>query len=176
MILVFFTQKTAIAADLVKAGDLVISSAWSRASTGIKRPSAIFLSITNAGSTHDRLHAAHTPSAKRAELHRHFMENGVMRMRQVDNLNIPATSTTMLKPSGFHIMLFNLKYLLKEGDTFPVNLTFEKAGKATIMVHVAGDGSGKAHKKSNNIFNDLNSKDHKKHNTTHMNHGSKPAQ
>ena len=158
--LIIFTQKLANATDVVKVGDLVLSSAWSRASTGIKRPSAVYLSITNTSSEHGQLTAVHTPTAKRAELHRHFMDNGVMRMRQVDTVEIPAASTTILKPSGFHIMLFNLKFLLKEGDMFPVSLTFEKAGKTTVMVHVAGVGSDKAHKK---------------HDATHMKHGSTPA-
>ena len=171
LVLTFFMQNSTKAADIIKVGDLAISSAWSRASTGIKRPSAVYLSITNTSSEHGRLTAVHTPTAKRAELHRHFMDNGVMRMRQVDTVEIPAFSTTMLKPSGFHIMLFNLKLLLKEGDMFPVSLTFEKAGKTTVMVHVAGVGSNKAHKKSTN-----NLKDNKKHVTTHMNHGEMRAQ
>jgi periplasmic copper chaperone A len=174
--LFFFIQNPTYATDVVKVDNLAISSAWSRASTGIKRPSAIYLSITNTSSAHERLTEAHTPNAKRAELHRHFMDNGVIRMRQVKNVEIPAVSTTMLKPSGFHIMLFDLKSLLKEGDIFPVNLTFEKAGNATVMVHVTGVGSSKAHKKSTNNLHDLKSKDHEKHNATHMKHGSTPAQ
>jgi periplasmic copper chaperone A len=174
--LTFFILSPTYAADVVKIGDLAISSAWGRASTGLKRPSTIYLSITNTSLAHDRLTAAHTPNAKRAELHRHFMDNGVIRMRQVDNVEIPAASTTILKPNGFHIMLFNLKSLLKEGDMFPVNLIFEKAGKATVMVHVGGVGSGKAQEKTTNKFNNSKSKDHIEHNVTHMKHGSKPAQ
>ena len=158
--LIFFTQNSSNAADVVKVGDLALSSAWSRASTGIKRPSAVYLSITNTSSTHDRLTAAYTPTANRAEVYRHFMDNGVMRMRQVDFMEVPAARVTMLKPGGFHIMLFDLKSLLKEGDIFPVNLTFEKAGKATIKVHVARVGSNKIRKKSDKNLHDMKSKDH----------------
>jgi len=150
LVLTFFLQSSTNAANVIKVDDLAISNAWSRASTGIERPSAIYLSITNNSSSYERLTAAHTDTAKRAELHRHSMDNGVMRMRQVDTVEIPPSSTTMLRPSGFHIMLFNLKSLLRAGDVFPVSLTFEKAGKRIVMVHVAGVGSNKTHKKSTN--------------------------
>ena len=68
--LIFFIQNTAAADHVVKAGDLVLSNAWGRASTSIKRPGAIYLSIKNTSSESDWLIAAHTPVAKRAELHR----------------------------------------------------------------------------------------------------------
>lgn len=169
--LIIFTQDFAVAADVVKVGDLAISSAWSRASTGIKRPSAVYLSISNASSEHDRLTAVHTPTAKRAELHRHFMVNGVMRMRQVDAMEVPAASMTMLKPGDFHIMLFDMKSLLKEGDMFPISLTFEKAGKSTIMVQVAKVGASNA-----KHLHNMKSEGHEKYDDIHLKHGSAPAQ
>jgi copper(I)-binding protein len=161
--LIVFTQNSASANDSVIVGNLTITSAWSRASTGINRPSAVYLSIANNSFVRDLLISAHTRTAKRAELHRHFMDNGVMKMRQVDFMEVPANGMTMLKPSGSHIMLFSLKSLLKEGDMFPMSLKFEKAGKATVVVHVAGVGSSKAHKKSHNKFYGLKSNGHKKH-------------
>jgi copper(I)-binding protein len=174
--LIIFTQNPANAVDSVNAGDLVISAAWSRASTGMKRPGAAFLRITNTGSANDRLIAAHTPAAKRAELHYHTMDNGVMKMRQVKAMDVSAGDVTMLEPGNFHIMLFELKFMLKEGDMFPVSLTFEKAGNATIMVHVAKAGSGKAHEHSAKHLQDMKSQDHMRHGDTHIKHGNAPAQ
>ena len=164
--LIIFTQNPANAADSVNAGDLVLSAGWSRASTGVKRPGAAFLSITNTGSADDRLIAAHTPAAKRAELHHHTMKNGVMKMRQVKALDIPGRDMTMLKPGSFHIMLFQLKSMLKEGDMFPMSLTFEKAGIVKIIVHVAKAGSRKAHELSAKHIQDMKSQDHMKHGDT----------
>ena len=174
--LIIFTQNPANAVDSVNAGDLVLSAAWSRASTGMKRPGAAFLSIINTGSADDRLIAAHTPAAKRAELHYHTMDNGVMKMRQVKAMVVSAGDITMLKPGGFHIMLFELKSKLKEGDMFPVSLTFEKAGNATIMVHVAKAGSGKARDHRAKQLKDMKSQDHMKHGDTHIKYGNAPAQ
>lgn len=174
--LIIFNQNPANAVDSVNAGDLVLSAAWSRASTGMERPGAAFLSITNTGSADDRLIAAHTPAAKRAELHYHTMDNGVMKMRQVKAIDVSAGHVTMLEPGSFHIMLFELKSMLKEGDIFPLSLTFEKAGNATIMVHVAKAGSGKAHEHSAKHLQDMKSQDHMRHGDTHIKHGNAPAQ
>jgi copper(I)-binding protein len=174
--LIIFNQNPANAVDSVNAGDLVLSAAWSRASTGMERPGAAFLSITNTGSADDRLIAAHTPAAKRAELHHHTMDNGVMKMRQVKAMDVSAGDITMLEPGSFHIMLFELKSMLKEGDIFPVSLTFEKAGNATIMVHVAKAGSGKTHEHSAKHLQDMKSQDHMRHGDTHIKHGTAPAQ
>ena len=146
--LIIFIQNTATADEVVKAGDLVLTSAWGRASTSIKRPGAIYLSIKNNSSDSDWLIAAQTPAAKRAELHRHFVDNGVMKMRQIKAIEIPATEITLLKPGSFHIMLFELKSLLKKGDALPLSLTFVNAGKVTIKAHVVNIGSRKPDKKS----------------------------
>ena len=174
--LIIFTQSAANAADNVNAGNLVLSAAWSRASTGIKRPGAAFLSITNTRSVDDRLIAANTSAANRAELHHHIMDNGVMRMRQVKAMDVPAAAMTKLMPGSFHIMLFELKSMLKEGDMFPISLTFEKAGNATIIVNVAKAGSGNAHNHSSKFSQDMKSKDAMKHGKTHIKNGSAHAQ
>ena len=107
------------------------------------RPSAVYLRIENTGLVSDRLIAVHTPNAKRAELHRHSIENGVMKMRMMKLIEVPAKKITLLKPSGFHIMLFELNSFLKKGEIFPMSLTFENAGKVTIKVEVAEVGSVK---------------------------------
>ncbi len=63
--------------------------------------------------------------------------NGVMQMRQLANgLPIPAGGSVALKPGGYHVMLIGLKKPLKAGDTFPLMLTFEKAGNISITVSV----------------------------------------
>lgn len=176
MTLVIFAQSPANAADSVTAGDLVLSAAWGRASAGMKRPAAAFLSITNTGSADDRLIASHTPAAKRAELHHHIMDNGVMRMRQVKAIDIPAGVMTLLKPGSFHVMLFELKSMLNEGDMFPLTLTFEKAGNATINFDVAKAGSGKAHEYNAKHSQDTKPQDHMKYGDTSKKHGTTRTQ
>ena len=173
--LIVFTRDFVYAAEIVKVGNLTLTSAWSRASTGITRPSAVYLSIQNISSKNDSLISVNTPNAREAEIHQHYIDKGIMKMRQVESIEIPASKMTTLKPGGFHIMLFDLNTLLKEKDMFPLSLTFEEAGKATIMVRVAKVGARKADK--NNVLNSQNmkSKSQKEHNDIHFKHGSKPA-
>ena len=56
------------------------------------------------------------------------MDGGVMRMRAIDALPLPAGQVVMLKPGGYHVMLMGLKDTVKAGDTVPVTLTIEREG------------------------------------------------
>jgi copper(I)-binding protein len=61
---------------------------------------------------------------------------GVMRMRQVEAIELPAGETTALQPGGLHIMLFSLQGPLVEGETYPLTLTLEAAGPVELEVQV----------------------------------------
>jgi len=122
----------------VWAGDVTVADAWARASAGGAGAGAVFLTIKNAGQDNDRLVSASTPVSKVTELHTHSEVNGVMTMRKVDAIDVSGAQTVMLKPGGFHIMLMGLTTPLKEGDTFPVTLNFEKSGEVTVTASVGG--------------------------------------
>lgn len=123
-----------------RLGDLTVEQPWARASAGPARNGAAFMAIRNAGPD-DRLIGAAGDVAARVEIHTHLMEGNVMRMRQVEAVEVPAGGTTSLQPGGFHIMLIGLKAPLAEGDSFPLTLTFEQAGNLAIDVVVQGVGS-----------------------------------
>lgn len=123
------------------AGDISVSGAWSRASAGMARAGAGFMTITNAGAGADRLLSAATPVSETAELHTHIKDGDVMRMRQVEAIEVPAGQSVALQPGGLHVMLMSLKEPLKEGQTFDLTLTFEKAGAMTVPVTVMGAGA-----------------------------------
>lgn len=108
------------------------------ASTG-----AIFIDITNGGTTADRLVGASTGKAVRVELHESSVDEttGVMAMRRVDGIDLPAGQTTALVPGGYHIMLFDLPMPLQEGETYDVTLDFERAEKMTVPVTVIAPGA-----------------------------------
>jgi copper(I)-binding protein len=70
------------------------------------------------------------------------MNNGVMTMRPLDKgLVIEPGKTVKLAPGGYHLMLFDLKSPLKQGDKLPVTLEFEKAGKVKVSLDVQGVGA-----------------------------------
>ena len=129
-------------AEDVKAGDLVITQAWSRATPGGAKVGGGYLTIENRGSTPDRLAGASAGVAGRVEVHEMAMNNGVMTMRPLDKgLVIEPGKTVTLAPGGYHLMLFDLKSPLKQGEKVPVTLDFEKAGKVSLSLDVQGVGA-----------------------------------
>lgn len=127
-----------IVASAAWAGDLTVSDVWARASAGGAGAGAVFLTIANGGAAADRLVSASTPVSQVTELHTHAEVNGIMTMRKIDGIDVGAAQKVELKPGGLHIMLMGLTSVLKEGDSFPVTLIFEKAGKVEVSANVAG--------------------------------------
>ncbi|QQN61719.1 copper chaperone PCu(A)C [Bradyrhizobium diazoefficiens] len=131
-----------VRADDVKAGDLVISQAWSRATPGGAKVAGGFLTIENKGSAPDKLVAVSAEIAGKVEVHEMAMDNGVMKMRPLDKgLVIEPGKTVKLAPGGNHLMLQDLKRPFKQGDKVPVTLEFEKAGKVAVSLDVQGVGA-----------------------------------
>ncbi|AWM01531.1 copper chaperone PCu(A)C [Bradyrhizobium amphicarpaeae] len=129
-------------ADDVKAGDLVISQPWSRATPGGAKVAGGYLVIENKGTAPDRLIGGSADIAGKFEIHEMAVENGVMKMRAFDKgLTIEPGKTVKFAPGGYHLMLEELKGPLKQGDKVPVTLQFEKAGKVAVSLDVQGVGA-----------------------------------
>ncbi len=120
-----------------RQGGIVVEHPWARASAGkMARAGAVYMVIENTGEAPDKLIAAATPAAKMASLHTTVMEDNVMKMRPVGALEVAPGEPTVLQPGGLHIMLMGLKKPLEEGASFPLALTFEKAGTIEVEVVV----------------------------------------
>lgn len=131
-----------IRADDVKAGDLVISQAWSRATPGGAKVAGGYLTIENKGTAPDKLIGGSADIAGKFEIHEMAMDNGVMKMRPLDKgLAIEPGKTVKFAPGSYHLMLEELKGPLKQGDKVPVTLQFEKAGKVAVTLDVQGVGA-----------------------------------
>jgi copper(I)-binding protein len=113
-----------------------ITDAWAPASPPTAMNVAVYLTLTNQGQAADRLVGASGGVSDTVELHTVLMEDNMMKMRQLDAIEVPAGPPTMLKPGGFHIMLIGLKQPLVAGQMFPLRLRFEKAGEMTVEVPV----------------------------------------
>lgn len=120
-----------------RAGEVRVIQPWARASAGPARAGAAYMSLETAGAG-DRLIAASSSAANRATLHIQIIENEVAKMRRVEAIAVETGEATVLRPGGLHIMLTGLKAPLKEGDRFPLTLTFEKAGTIEVEVVVRG--------------------------------------
>lgn len=127
---------TACAAS-ASAQSIAIQQPWARETSASAPNGAVYMSITNSGERADRLTGATGDIAQRIELHSHTMdEEGVMRMRHVDVIEVPAGGATALAPGGLHIMLMGLDEPLEEGTSFPLTLSFEGAGDLPVEVTV----------------------------------------
>jgi len=126
----------------VKAGDLVISQAWGRATPNGAKIGGGYLTIENRGSTPDKLIGVSGDIAGKIEVHEMAMNDGVMKMRPLDKgLAIEPGKTVKLAPGGYHLMMMDLKNPLKQGDRVPVTLEFEKAGKVQVTLDVQAVGA-----------------------------------
>lgn len=139
-----------VMAQDAKLGDLVVVAPWARATIGQVKNGAAYLTVANHGAAADRLLAVSTPVAAQAELHGHTMQDGVMKMRPVEAIEIGPMQATALQPGGHHVMLMGLENPLVEGATFLLTLTFETAGSLEVEVRVQGiaamgPGEGQGH-------------------------------
>lgn len=133
-----FTFGASAHAHDYKAGDLQIQHPHARATVANQPSGAAYLTIENKGKNADKLIAVSSPVAKSAEIHTMSMDGNVMKMREVDDIEIKPSTRVAMEPGhhGYHIMLLGLKQPLKAGDKFPLTLTFEKSGKVDVSVWV----------------------------------------
>lgn len=117
-----------------QVGSISISGASVRETTNDVTAMYMTIKTTGAG---DRLISATTPISPMVQLHESVMVNGAMKMQEVaGGIALPATGEVVLKTGGLHVMLMNLKAPLKAEQTVTFELTFEKAGKVTLVAPV----------------------------------------
>lgn len=128
--------------------EMMVSDAWSRERPAAIKMGGVFVTLHNMGSEGDTLVAASTPAAEKVEIHNVSMTDGVMKMFEVDGVEVPAGETVEFKPGSYHIMLMGLKEPLSKGKTFPLTFEFARAGKIEVTVEVkeAGAMEMKSHK------------------------------
>lgn len=112
------------------AGDIEISGVWTRATAPGQDQAGVDLSITSKQPA--ILVGVSSPACKAVELHSMTTEGGMMRMREVKAIELPAGKRVNLSESGYHLMLNGLKAPLKEGETVPLTLNI-KVGKQGVV-------------------------------------------
>jgi copper(I)-binding protein len=104
-----------------------VKDAWVRATVPGQKVAGAYLEIQSRSAA--RLVGVRSPLAKSAEIHSMSNEGGVMKMRHLDALDLPAGQSVRLEPSGNHIMLFDIKQPLEPGARVPLTLIIEQKGK-----------------------------------------------
>ncbi|RMF59703.1 MAG: copper chaperone PCu(A)C [Calditrichaeota bacterium] len=93
----------------------------------------VYMTIQNPASTPDTLISAESDICERIELHQSIMKGDQMFMQRVEGgLEIPPQKSVALKPGSYHLMMLGVRKSLKEGDTFPVTLHFQKSGSMIV--------------------------------------------
>jgi copper(I)-binding protein len=120
---------------------VTVEQPWSRATPPGSQIGVGFMQLRNAGAAAERVVGVSSPVAGRVEMHVTTRDGDVMKMRQVESLEIPAGGAVALKPGGAHLMLMDLKHPLKEGDRVALTLKLEKGGDVRVELPVAALGA-----------------------------------
>jgi len=127
----FLVGGLALAAQMACA-QTTVKDPWVRGTVAQQKASGAFMQLTSAQG--GKLISASSPVAGVVEIHEMAMDGNVMKMRAIPGLDLPAVKSVELKPSGYHVMLMDLKQQLKEGDTVPLTLVVEgKDGKRETL-------------------------------------------
>jgi hypothetical protein len=141
MMVAQFAAVPALAADY-DVGSIHISQPWARATPKGASSGAGYMTITNKGTTPDRVSCVSSDSSAQCQIHSMTMEDGVMKMRPVEGgLEIKPGETVTLKPGGYHVMLVDLKHGLEQGQTVKATLKFDNAGTVDVEYPIAAIGA-----------------------------------
>ncbi len=126
-----------VQAEDFKVKDIVIVQPFAPPSIPGMTSGGAYLNLENQGKSADRLVSASSPRAKRVEIHTMSMDGGIMRMREIGGIDLPPGAKVSMRPrQGYHLMLMDLATPLKDGETLPLTLTFEKAGSVEVQARV----------------------------------------
>lgn len=123
-------------ASHIALADVNVESAYIRAVPPGQMNSAAFMQLKNQGADDISLVAAKSQIAKNVELHTHIHDNGVMRMRQISEITLPAGEAVTLQPGGMHIMLIGLTQNLSAGENIKLSLEFSDGSTQALEVPV----------------------------------------
>ena len=126
-----------LVAPLALAGDAVsIKDPYARAVPPGQPNSAVFMQISNDGADDRALLSAASGVSEAVELHTHRMDDGMMKMRRVDQIDLPAGEAVTLAPGGLHVMLIGLNQQLQPGDDVPLTLTLDDGSELSLTAPV----------------------------------------
>jgi periplasmic copper chaperone A len=143
---IFWTLLTVAASASAQSGDakIRIDGAWARRAPMLKSvdskagtgTGAVYAALVNAGKESDALVAAVSDAAEAVEIHESYQESGMMKMRPLARIDIPAGKSVEMKPGGYHIMLLNLTRDLEAGQVVQLTLVFQRAGKIPVTAQI----------------------------------------
>jgi copper(I)-binding protein len=116
-----------LSSEIGLAASVEVTDAWARATMPGQAVAGVYLHVKSAVKA--RLVGVKSSNAKTAEIHSMSHESGVMKMRKLDFLDLPAGEAVALEPGGNHVMLFDIRKPLKAGEHVKLTLVIEQGGK-----------------------------------------------
>ena len=117
--------------------EVTVKDSWVRGTTPAQKATGAFMEITSSEAA--ALLTASSPVAGVVEIHTMKMEDGVMKMRALSKLDLPAGKAVKLAPGGNHVMLMDLKQQMKKGDVVPITLKIEGADKKVQTLEIKAE-------------------------------------
>ncbi|MFQ1701878.1 copper chaperone PCu(A)C [Loktanella agnita] len=128
-----------VAAAMAEEQTVVVEDAWSRASVGVNRPGAVYMTVRNIGEDTAILTGLRTDLAKMPEIHlASTNDQGVSSMTPAGDIEIAPGEAAALEPGGLHAMLMRLSRPMVEGEAFALTLTFADGDEFTVDVPILG--------------------------------------
>jgi copper(I)-binding protein len=129
---------------VIKAEGLELSNGRTRAMLPGQKVGGGYVTIKNTSDKAETLISASTSRASRMEVHEMAMDDGVMKMRKLENgITIPAGGSISLAPGGNHMMFFGVEKPFAEGDMIPVEFKFEHAGTVKVDLKTTSASASK---------------------------------
>lgn len=122
-------------AAAARVGGVEVSGAWARATLPGQKVAGVYMQLRSG--VEARLVGVNSLAARSAEVHEMRNEDGVMKMRRVESVELPAGRVVKLEPGGYHVMLFDIRQPLKAGQQIQLTLLIQQGGKVSGVSVVA---------------------------------------
>ena len=126
--------------------DVKVDDPWVRGTTASQTATGAFMALISSGDA--ALVAATTPAAGIVEIHEMRMDGAAMRMRQVDEVALPAGKRVELNPGGYHIMLMDLRQQMRAGAKVPLLLKIRNRDGTLSAIAITAEVTSVAGRKS----------------------------
>lgn len=131
------TALFALSAGTALAADVEIGAPWVRGTVSGQQATGAFMEVTSKNGA--ALVGVSSPVAGISEIHEMKMDGGVMKMRAMPRLELPAGKPVTLGPGGYHIMLIDLKQSLRKGDSVPLTLKIEGKDRKVEVIEITAE-------------------------------------
>ncbi len=136
VIIAFFVGVSCRSSTSPNNGKIHIKNPWVKGVSASQKMSVGYMTLENPNSKNDKLLSIQSDVCEVVEIHNMTHENDMMKMRRVNEIEVPANGSVELKRGGLHLMLIHLKKPLKPGDRIKLILSFQNAGKQGVTVPV----------------------------------------